>query len=59
MHSVEKRLGRRVQVLYYNSDSQADRASLRKPSVHALLTGAKRFVIGGERELEEFLAKRK
>ena len=59
MHSVEKRLGRRVQVLYYNSDSQADRVSLRKASVHALLTGSKRFVIGGERELEEFLAKRK
>jgi predicted nucleotidyltransferase len=59
VRSVEKRLGRRVQVLYYDSRTQADRASLRKPSVHALLDGPRRFVVGGERELNELLAKRK
>lgn len=59
VRSVEKRLGRRVQILYYDSRAQADRASLRKPSVHALLDGPRRFVVGSERELNELLAKRK
>ncbi len=57
LHSIEKRLGRRVQVLYFDPNSQVDRASLRKPSMQSLLSGPKRFVVGNENDLRRFLPK--
>lgn len=59
LQHLEKRLGRRVQILYFNPGSPVDRNSLRKPSMQAVLAGPKQFVVGGERELSRFLAKRK
>lgn len=58
LHVVEKRLGRRVQILYFDPKSQVDRASLRKPSMQALLLRPKRFVIGSDTELRRFVSKR-
>jgi predicted nucleotidyltransferase len=56
MHALEDRLGRRVQTLYFDPDSRADRASLRKPATRALLAGPKVFLIGDERTLEKLMS---
>jgi predicted nucleotidyltransferase len=55
LRSLEKRLGRRVQTLHFNADSQVDRASLQKPSMRSILAGPKRFVIGTDGDLERVL----
>lgn len=54
IYSIEDRLGRRVQILYFDRDSSTDRASLKKPSTHALLAGPKAFVLGDEAKLATF-----
>jgi len=59
LRTTEKRLGRKVQTLYFDPGSSVDRASLRKSSMQSLLTGPKRFVIGNDRELERIVAQRK
>lgn len=51
MYAIEDRLGRKVQTLYFDTGSAADRASLRKSSIRALLAGPKVFVLGDERTL--------
>lgn len=56
MYALEDRLDRKVQTLYFDSKSATDRASLRKASTRALLSGPKVFVIGDERTLETFLS---
>ncbi len=56
IYPLEDRLGRRVQTLYFDSGSRTDRASLRKPSTRALLSGPKLFVLGDERTLEAFMS---
>jgi predicted nucleotidyltransferase len=51
IYSIEDRLGRRVQTLYFDRDSPTDRASLKKPSTSAMLEGPKVFVLGDEAKL--------
>ena len=55
IYSVEDRLGRRIQTLYFDRDSSTDRASLRKASTHAMLAGPKVFVLGDEAKLATFV----
>jgi DNA-binding transcriptional ArsR family regulator len=50
--SVEDRLGRRVQVLYFDLNSGEDRSSLRKPAMRPIVRGPKIFVIGDESVLK-------
>ena len=59
MYSIEKRLGRRVQTLYFDAGSAIDRASLRKPSTRSLLAGPKLFVLGDEATLQTLLSTEK
>jgi predicted nucleotidyltransferase len=54
LYSIEERLGRRVQLLYFDSSSEQDRKSLRKASMRAILTGPKLFVLGDESTLASF-----
>jgi DNA-binding transcriptional ArsR family regulator len=56
MYTIEERLGRRVQTLYFDARSPVDRASLRKPSTRSLLSGPKLFVLGDEARLEALLS---
>jgi len=56
MYSIEERLGRRVQTLYFDVSSAADRTSLQKSSMRAMLSGPKVFVIGDEARLEQLLS---
>lgn len=56
---IEKRLGRAIQTLYFASNSQVDRASLRKPAMQSLLAGPKRYVIGGDDDLHRILEARR
>ena len=56
LYSIQDRLGRRVQTLYFDADAAADRASLRKPATRALLSGPKLFVLGDERTLEAVMS---
>jgi predicted nucleotidyltransferase len=51
LYSIEDRLGRRVQTLYFDRDLPTDRASLKKPSIRAMLEGPKVFVLGDEAKL--------
>ncbi|WP_129775757.1 MarR family transcriptional regulator [Peristeroidobacter soli] len=51
IYSIEERLGRRVQTLYFDRDSSTDRASLMKSSMRAVLAGPKVFVLGDEAKL--------
>ncbi len=59
MYSVEQRLGRRVQTLYFDASSAVDRVSLRKPSTRSLLSGPKLFVLGDETKLQALLSTEK
>lgn len=56
MYSIEVRLGRRVQTLYFDPSSPIDRTSLRKPSTRSLLSGPKLFVLGDEAKLQALLS---
>lgn len=56
LYSIQDRLGRRVQTLYFDADAAADRASLRKPATRTLLSGPKLFVLGDERTLEAVMS---
>jgi DNA-binding transcriptional ArsR family regulator len=56
LYSVEERLGRRVQTLYFDANSAVDRASLRKPSTRSLLSGPILFVLGNEAKLQALLS---
>ena len=58
LYSIEGRLGRRVQVLYFDPNSGQDRKSLRKPSMRAILAGPKMFVLGDESRLASLLDSR-
>jgi predicted nucleotidyltransferase len=55
IHSIEARLGRPVQVLYFDVSSATDRASLQRSSTRAMLSGPKVFVLGDEAGLEALL----
>ena len=55
VRTVENRLGRRVQVLYFDEGSASDRRSIRQASMQRILRGPKLFVIGDESQLEELL----
>lgn len=57
MHPMSERLGRSVQIVYFDVSSSVDRASLQKPSTRAMLEGPKVFVLGDERRLEDLLSK--
>ncbi len=59
MYSIEERLGRKVQTLYFDAESEVDRASLRKPSTRSLLSGPKMFVLGDEATLQALLSTKK
>ncbi|MGH8134103.1 MAG: nucleotidyltransferase domain-containing protein [Steroidobacteraceae bacterium] len=59
LYSIEERLGRRVQVLYFDSNSEQDRKSLRNPSMRAILAGPKLFVLGDESRLASLIEVRK
>jgi predicted nucleotidyltransferase len=52
LHSIEERLGRRVQLQYFDVSSATDRASLQRSSTRAMLSGSKVFVLGDEMRLE-------
>jgi len=56
MYSIEKRVGRKVQTLYFDVSSPADRASLQKTSMRAMLSGPKLFVIGDAIRLDQLLS---
>ncbi|MFZ0501202.1 MAG: nucleotidyltransferase domain-containing protein [Steroidobacteraceae bacterium] len=56
LYPVEQRLGRRVQVLYFDPSSPEDRASLQKSSMQAILTSPKVFVLGDQSRLATLLA---
>lgn len=56
MYAAEGRLGRKVQTLYFDTNSPTDRVSLRKPSMQAMLSGPKLFVIGDEAQLQRYLS---
>jgi uncharacterized protein len=56
LHGLEDRLGRRVQLLYFDPNSEMDRKSLKKGSMKAILGGPKLFVFGDEAQLERVLA---
>lgn len=55
VRAAENRLGRAVQVLYFDSASSVDRKSLRKASVKTIARGPKLFVIGDEARLARLL----
>jgi predicted nucleotidyltransferase len=55
LYPIEERLGRRVQVLYFDPTSAQDRKSLRKPSMKSILSGPKLFVLGDESKLAALL----
>ena len=55
IHSIEARLGRKVQILYFDVSSATDRASLQRSSTRAMLSGPKVFVLGDEGRLEALL----
>jgi len=59
LHSIEERLGRRVQLLYFDANSAEDRKSLRKGSMKAILKGPKLFILGDEARLASLLDSRK
>lgn len=56
IYSIEDRLGRRVQTLYFDRDSPTDRASLKKSSTRAMLAGPKVFVLGDEEKLTTLIS---
>jgi predicted nucleotidyltransferase len=56
MYSIEERLGRRVQTLYFDATSPTDRTSLQKASTRAMLAGPKLFVLGDEHRLESLMS---
>lgn len=55
LRAAENRLGRRVQVLYFDAESAQDRASLRKSSMKKIVQGPKMFVLGNDARLAELL----
>jgi predicted nucleotidyltransferase len=55
LYPVEERIGRRVQVLYFDPTSAQDRKSLHKSSMKAILTGPKLFVLGDDARLTAVL----
>jgi len=55
LYQIEERLGRRVQVIYFDPTSPQDRKSLRKSSMKAILAGPKLFVLGEESALAALL----
>jgi DNA-binding transcriptional ArsR family regulator len=57
LYPLQDRLGRKVQVLYFEARSAADRTSLRRPATRALLSGPKLFVLGDERTLEGLMSR--
>lgn len=56
LYPIEERLGRRVQILYFDPSSPEDRASLQKSSMQAILTSPKVFVLGDQSRLATLLA---
>jgi predicted nucleotidyltransferase len=58
LRGLEERLGRRLQLLYFDPSSAQDRASLRKSSMKAILTGPKIFVLGDEARLAAVVGSR-
>jgi predicted nucleotidyltransferase len=59
LHGIEDQLGRRVQLLYFDSRSDMDRRSLQKGTMKAILEGPKLFVFGDVERLERTLAEAK
>jgi predicted nucleotidyltransferase len=55
LYPIEDRLGRHVQVLYFDPTSVQDRKSLRKPSMKSIFSGPKLFVLGDETKLAALL----
>ncbi len=56
LYPIEQRLGRRVQILYFDPSFPEDRGSLQKSSMQAILTSQKVFVLGDESRLATLLA---
>jgi predicted nucleotidyltransferase len=55
LYPIEERLGRRVQVLYFDPTSAQDCHSLRKSSMRVIFAGPKLFVLGDESSLAALL----
>jgi predicted nucleotidyltransferase len=55
LYPVEERLGRRVQMLYFDPTSAQDRASLRKSSMKAIFESPKLFVLGDQSRIDAVL----
>jgi len=55
LYQIENRLGRRVQLLYFDTHSEMDRKSLAKGAMKAILDGPKVFVFGDEERLARTL----
>jgi predicted nucleotidyltransferase len=55
LYPVEERVGRPVQVLYFDPTSAQDRKSLHKSSMKVILAGPKLFVLGDDSRLTALL----
>jgi DNA-binding transcriptional ArsR family regulator len=55
LREAENRLGRRVQILYFDAESDEDRASLRKSSMKKIMQGPKMFVLGSDTLLADLV----
>jgi len=55
LYPIEERLGRRVQVLYFDPTSAQDRKSLGKSSMQSIVSGPKLFVLGDQSKLAALL----
>lgn len=59
LYGIEDRLARRVQLLYFDCNSEMDRKSLKKGSMKSILEGPKLFVFGDAERLGHALDAKK
>jgi len=58
LYKIEGRLGRRVQVQYFDPTSEQDLKSLQKPSMGTILSGPRLLVLGSEADIARVLESR-
>jgi predicted nucleotidyltransferase len=56
LYPIEERIGRQVQVLYFDPTTPEDRASLQRSSMQAIVDGPRIFVFGDDSQLKGLLA---
>lgn len=55
LYPVEERIGRQVQVLYFDATTPEDRESLQVPAMQAIIDGPRIFVFGDDSQLTRLL----